>query len=171
MKIIEVEGTNIKPITVDSIQIFAAQRYSFVVSPLFCAELGFLMGFIFLHSYVLIDLLTIIGSVQTPALVTPVLLVVSTQLSCAITVLRMPSQILHKLIRPNHWMRSTSIPWFPNLSWVLSRSYYIHIQVYILHSPENITLAALTLSGTWFSVSYVINPCSFWYHPNMLHTT
>ncbi|KAK7682786.1 laccase, multicopper oxidase, benzenediol:oxygen oxidorectuctase [Cerrena zonata] len=31
MKIIEVEGTNIKPITVDSIQIFAAQRYSFVL--------------------------------------------------------------------------------------------------------------------------------------------
>nr|QMP96872.1 laccase 7 precursor [Cerrena sp.] len=31
MTVIEVEGTNVKPLTVDSIQIFAAQRYSFVL--------------------------------------------------------------------------------------------------------------------------------------------
>lgn len=32
MTIIEVEGTNVQPLDVDEIQIFAGQRYSFVVS-------------------------------------------------------------------------------------------------------------------------------------------
>lgn len=32
MTIIEVEGTNVKPLVVDQIQIFVGQRYSFVVS-------------------------------------------------------------------------------------------------------------------------------------------
>ena len=32
MTIIEVEGTNVQPLEVDQIQIFAGQRYSFVVS-------------------------------------------------------------------------------------------------------------------------------------------
>ena len=32
MTIIEADGVNTKPLTVDSIQIFAGQRYSFVVS-------------------------------------------------------------------------------------------------------------------------------------------
>ena len=32
MTIIEVEGTNVQPLIVDQIQIFAGQRYSFVVS-------------------------------------------------------------------------------------------------------------------------------------------
>jgi Multicopper oxidase len=32
MTIIEVEGTNAQPLNVDQIQIFAGQRYSFVVS-------------------------------------------------------------------------------------------------------------------------------------------
>lgn len=32
MTIIEVEGTNVQPLDVDQIQIFAGQRYSFVVS-------------------------------------------------------------------------------------------------------------------------------------------
>lgn len=33
MTVIEADGVNTKPLTVDSIQIFAGQRYSFVVSP------------------------------------------------------------------------------------------------------------------------------------------
>jgi iron transport multicopper oxidase len=32
MTIIEVEGTNVQPLVVDQIHIFAGQRYSFVVS-------------------------------------------------------------------------------------------------------------------------------------------
>jgi iron transport multicopper oxidase len=32
MTIIEAEGTNVQPLDVDEIQIFAGQRYSFVVS-------------------------------------------------------------------------------------------------------------------------------------------
>ena len=37
MTVIEVDGVNSQPLNVDSIQIFAAQRYSFVVSTSFVA--------------------------------------------------------------------------------------------------------------------------------------
>lgn len=69
MTVIEVDGVNTKPLTVDSIQIFAGQRYSFVVSDTkSCPAYRYTLGLTVIDSFMPINAKITIGYVPVQTL-------------------------------------------------------------------------------------------------------
>lgn len=122
MNIIEVDGVNSQPHTVNQIQIYAAQRYSFVVC-VFTLRRSATIDRFRVYSSLLISLLEIIGSERYQTAVAQPSMAVLTRPSCATIPLR--SQIL----LPPH--QPTSICLLRLISTLsITSVWYVQVHVY-----------------------------------------